>query len=97
MTKFVTIPWNKLLVGFLRIGNALGAGNVSRAKMASYLTLALGIVLACINVSLIVGFHTKIPYFFTLDKDLTSKATSLLVIVALYQVPDAINCVEQGM
>ena len=82
--------------GNIRIGNALGSGDVHRAKLAFYLTLALGTLLPLIGILCIFSYRDVLPYFFTTDKKLIAKASDLFLIFALFQLPDSINCVEQG-
>ena len=83
--------------GNIRIGNALGAGDVHRAKFAFYLSLGLGILLSLVSILCIVWYRETLPYFFTSDEDLIGKATDLLLIFALFQFPDSVNSVEQGV
>ncbi|KAL9179593.1 hypothetical protein ACHAXT_008883 [Thalassiosira profunda] len=85
------------MAGNVRIGNALGAGDAHRAKMACYLTLALGIFISAINIAFLLGFRHRLPYLFTSDAELIEKAQDLFVVVALYQFPDALDGVEQGI
>ena len=85
------------IAGNVRVGNALGAGDAHRAKMACHLSFFLGILLASWNTIFILTFREKIPTLFTSDVDLISKARDLLLVVALFQLPDAINSVNQGI
>ena len=55
------------MAGNVRIGNALGAGDVHRAKVASYLALALGVIVSLLSISFIVVFRQRLPYLFTRD------------------------------
>ena len=80
-----------------RTGTKFTPWDVHRAQMASHLTLALGVVLSLLNIAFIIGFREKLPYLFTADADLIMKAKDLFLVVALYQLPDAINCVDQGI
>ena len=80
-----------------RTGTKFTPWDVHRAQMASHLTLALGVVLSLLNIAFIIGFLEKLPYLFTADADLIMKAKDLFLVVALYQLPDAINCVDQGI
>jgi MATE family multidrug resistance protein len=85
------------VAGNIRIGNALGSGDVHRAKLAFYLSLALGILLSLVNILFILRYRTRLPFYFTTDEDLIDKAEDLLLVFALFQFPDAVNCVEQGV
>jgi len=83
--------------GNIRIGNALGSGDVHRAKMAAYLTLALGTLLAILNMCFLLSFRDILPTLFTTDEDLINKTRDLLIVISVYQLPDALNGVEQGL
>lgn len=85
------------MAGNIRIGNALGAGDPHRAKMAAYLALALAVFLSLLSVVFFVGFRGRLPYLFTADEDLIKKAKDLFLVVALFQIPDAVNGVIQGV
>ena len=85
------------IAGNIRIGNALGAGDTHRAKVACWLTLFLGLFLAALTTSFLIFFRHRLPYLFTTDEDLVKKAESLFLVVGLYQLPDAINAVQQGI
>lgn len=85
------------VAGNIRVGNALGAGDTHRAKMASYLALALGVFLSLLNMLFILSYRSALPSFFTTDEDLIGKARDLLLVVALFQLPDAVNGVNQGI
>mmetsp|Transcript_15516 Transcript_15516/g.31418 ORF Transcript_15516/g.31418 Transcript_15516/m.31418 type:complete len:612 (-) Transcript_15516:28-1863(-) len=85
------------VAGNVRIGNALGAGDAHRAEVATYLAVAIGTLLSLVNITLIVTFRDNLASIFTKDEDLLNKCRSLFVVVALFQLPDAINGVEQGV
>ncbi|KAL7455788.1 hypothetical protein ACHAWC_007319 [Mediolabrus comicus] len=85
------------VAGNVRIGNALGAGDAHRAEVAAYLSIANGVMLSLINIAAFVSFRESLASIFTTDPDLIDKCRSLFVVVALFQLPDAINGVEQGI
>ena len=65
--------------------------------MTSYLILALEVVLSLLDIAFIVGFSGRLPHLFTTDAYLIMKGKDFFLVVALYQLPDAINCVDQGI
>jgi len=85
------------VAGNVRIGNALGAGDAHRAEVATYLAIAIGTLLSLVNITLIVTFRENLASIFTKDEDLLNKCRSLFVVVAMFQLPDSINGVEQGV
>ena len=61
------------IAGNIRIGNALGAGDTHRAKVACWLTLFLGLFLAALTTSFLIFYRNRLPYLFTTDEDLVKK------------------------
>ncbi|KAL7468230.1 hypothetical protein ACHAXS_008460 [Conticribra weissflogii] len=85
------------VAGNVRLGNALGAGDAHRARVASNLTLSLGAITALINIGFLLSTRTTLPWCFTTDVDIAKEAEHLFVIAACYQLPDAINGAVQGI
>lgn len=83
--------------GNVRIGNALGAGDAHRAKIASNLTLIIGGIMSAVNTAFLLGFRNILPWIFTTDLDIGRKAQHLFLIAAAFQFPDAINGCFQGI
>ena len=65
--------------------------------MTSYLILALEVVLSLLDIAFIVGFSGRLPHLFTADAYLIMKGKDLFLVVALYQLPNEINGVQQGI
>uniref|UniRef100_A0A3B4AGF4 Multidrug and toxin extrusion protein n=1 Tax=Periophthalmus magnuspinnatus TaxID=409849 RepID=A0A3B4AGF4_9GOBI len=75
-----------------RVGNALGAGNTSRARITvkvSYGLAVQGTVLGCIK-------HV-IGYIFTNDEEIVSLISHLMSAYCFLQLFDAIVCVSSGI
>jgi len=85
------------IAGSVRIGNALGAGDVHRAEVASNLTLVTAAVFSVVNMTLLLSLRKVLPWFFTTDLDIIYQAEQLLLISAMYQIPDALNACAQGI
>jgi len=85
------------VAGSVRIGNALGANDPKRAKLAAHLSLAAGFLFAFLNMAVILWFRDTLAYLFTNDPDIVEKSKDLFVIAAVFQLPDAINGVFQGI
>jgi len=83
--------------GSVRVGNALGAGDVHRAEIASNITMVAGVIMALLNVSFLLTYRKVIPSLFTTDWDIAKKAQHLFLIAAVFQVPDAVNGSVQGI
>jgi Na+-driven multidrug efflux pump len=85
------------IAGSVRIGNALGAGDVHRAEVASNLTLVTAAVFSVVNMTLLLSLRKVLPWFFTTDLDIIHQAEQLLLLSAMYQIPDALNACAQGI
>jgi len=85
------------VAGSVRVGNALGAGDVHRAEIASNITMATGVLMAMLNVSVLLTFRKGLPSLFTTDLDIAEEAQQLFLIAAAFQVPDAVNGSIQGV
>jgi len=85
------------VAGSVRIGNALGANDPHRAELATHLSLAAGFFLAFVNMAIILWSRDTLPYLFTTDPDIVEKSKDLFVVAAVFQLPDAINGVFQGV
>ncbi|EJK44870.1 hypothetical protein THAOC_36556 [Thalassiosira oceanica] len=85
------------VAGSVRLGNALGANDPHRAELATHLSLAAGFFLAFVNMAIILWSRDTLPYLFTTDPDIVEKSKDLFVVAAVFQLPDAINGVFQGV
>ena len=83
--------------GNVRIGNALGAGDSKRAKVAALSSISMCAAMAIFVAAFLVIFRKTLPLVFTHDETIGDLASVLLVIVAIFQVPDAINGSVQGI
>lgn len=84
------------VAGNVRIGNALGAGQPDRAKVASFLSIGLSFISAFVMAFLLLQFRHQIPLIFTSDPHITDLTSSLIVVAAVFQLADAINAGIQG-
>ncbi|KAL3795283.1 LOW QUALITY PROTEIN: hypothetical protein ACHAW5_004865 [Stephanodiscus triporus] len=85
------------VAGSIHIRDTLGAGDTHRAKVASYLALALGALLSCFVLLFILSYCLMLPTFFTSDEDLIRKTQDVLLVYDYYQLPDAVNAIDQGI
>ncbi|EJK62447.1 hypothetical protein THAOC_16943, partial [Thalassiosira oceanica] len=85
------------VAGSVRIGNALGAGDVKRAEVASLLTIAVGLVTSLVIMTIFFLFRNSLPLLFTTDAEIVEKAQRIFVIAAIFQVADSLNSSIQGI
>ena len=81
----------------IRIGNHLGSNKPQKAKLVTYLSLILGVIMALINASSLIIFKNYIPSLYTHDYDMIQVTLKLIVVCAIFQLGDSINAVVQGI
>jgi len=85
------------IAGNVRIGNALGAGSPKRAKLAAAVSLGFAVLLSGLCAFFLILFHSSLPSLFTNNPELRSSTSNLLIVGAIFQLPDSINGAVQGM
>lgn len=83
--------------GNVRIGNALGAGDLTRARSASFVTLGLGVFMSLINITFLITLRKRLPWLITSDTDIAEEAQRLLIVAAVFQFPDAMGACVGGI
>ncbi|KAM4047043.1 multidrug and toxin extrusion protein 2-like isoform 2-T2 [Anomaloglossus baeobatrachus] len=74
----------------VRIGNALGAGDVEQAKTSCKVSLLCIVFFAVLTSSLMVGLKDVIAYVFTSDREIVVLVSHLMLIFAPFHLCDAI-------
>ncbi|XP_071992357.1 multidrug and toxin extrusion protein 2-like isoform X2 [Engystomops pustulosus] len=74
----------------VRIGNALGAGNVEHAKTSCKVALLCIVFCSVLTGSLLAGLKDVIAYIFTTDREIVSLVSRLMLIFAPFHICDAI-------
>lgn len=83
--------------GNVRIGNALGAGDERRARVASLGSIGMCAAMATVLCTFLLVFRQSLPKLFTHDETIGDLASILIVIAAIFQLPDAVNGSVQGI
>ncbi|KDO23820.1 hypothetical protein SPRG_11252 [Saprolegnia parasitica CBS 223.65] len=81
----------------VRVGNAIGGGDVPRARAATTAVLSTAAGLALCFASLLLATRWAIPDLFTNDRDVSTLVASVVVVLVLFQVPQGINQTMQGV
>ena len=74
------------------LGNLIGAGDYEGAKSASYKILASSIVFTFIFSLFEVGVGFIVPQVFNTSDDIKALAIKLIIICAIFRVPNSFNC-----
>jgi len=91
------IYWGTSIAGNVRIGQALGAGLVVRAKAVSNLVIGVSAIMSIIVGASILAYRSVLPQLFTNDSTIHDLSVSLLCISAVIQLSDALNGAIQGI
>jgi multidrug resistance protein, MATE family len=90
------VPLGISAAAAVSVGHAVGAGDAARARRAGWMALALGtgfMVLAAISL---VAFPKPLIELYTSDPRVLAVGPALLVIVATFEIFDAIQIVSTG-
>jgi multidrug resistance protein, MATE family len=75
----------------IHVGHALGRGNVSAARTAGWVGIAMCGIVMTVSALLIVLFRHQIAAMYTSDSDVLTLATTLLLMAAIFQVSDGLQ------
>ncbi|KAM8977315.1 multidrug and toxin extrusion protein 2-like [Pelodytes ibericus] len=101
MLQLLTIAY-LLPLGFsaaasVRVGNALGAGNINQAKLASRASLLCTGGFAVLMCSFLAGLNKQISYIFTSDRETISLVSLLILMYVPFHIFDALNSTCGGI
>nr|XP_043898173.1 multidrug and toxin extrusion protein 1-like isoform X1 [Solea senegalensis]XP_043898175.1 multidrug and toxin extrusion protein 1-like isoform X1 [Solea senegalensis] len=90
-------PMGFSVAASVRVGNALGAGNTERAKLASRVSVAGACVVSCV-IGMCLGLSKDvIGYIFTTEKDIIQRVADVMKIYGGIHVAEAIAGVTGGI
>lgn len=81
----------------IMVGQALGRKEIQEAKALSYYSLGTVSLFAILTATFLILFKDWIPHLFTQNKTSVFMASNLLILAAIYQIPDAIQVVCNGI
>ncbi|OQR91593.1 Multidrug/Oligosaccharidyl-lipid/Polysaccharide (MOP) Flippase Superfamily [Thraustotheca clavata] len=81
----------------VRVGNAIGAGDAQRTKIAIKASFITSAITAALFAIILLISRNEYPYIFTSDTAIAKAATSVAIIVIAFQLPQAINQTTQGI
>uniref|UniRef100_A0A8C5QUJ8 Uncharacterized protein n=1 Tax=Leptobrachium leishanense TaxID=445787 RepID=A0A8C5QUJ8_9ANUR len=74
----------------VRVGHALGAGNMDRAKLTWKVSVSCAVVTSIICGLFVFGVKDHIAYLFTQDREIVRLVSRLMLFFAPYHVPTSI-------
>lgn len=94
---FFMVPLSMSIATTIMVGQTLGKKAIQQAKYLTYHA-----ILTCTGIAVLMGlviliFKEMIPHIFTSDPTSITIASGLLIFAAIYQIPDAIQAVCNGI
>ncbi|MFA5257855.1 MAG: MATE family efflux transporter [Opitutales bacterium] len=80
----------------IRVGQAAGAGNGELVRRVCNSSLVFAMAIACASSFLLLSFRHLIPQIFTKDIAVVGMVSSFLVVAALFQLFDDVQCTAMG-
>ncbi|KAM4595385.1 multidrug and toxin extrusion protein 1-like [Fundulus diaphanus] len=81
----------------VRVGNALGAGNIEQAKLSCKVPIVCGFLISCIVGTILATCRHVIGYIFTSDQDILLRVAEVMIIFCFTHVCDAVAGVTGGV
>ncbi|KAG8746277.1 hypothetical protein FRC10_005526 [Ceratobasidium sp. 414] len=91
------IPYALGVASSVRVGNLLGAKNVSEVAIASRVAAGMALLGGLASASMFMVARHKIAYLYTSDEQIASLVADILPLVAAYQLVDGLAAVTAGM
>lgn len=81
----------------IRVGNAVGRGNVTEIRHAGFSAIIIGATLQAAAGIIFILFRHELPYFYIHDLQVIQIASVLLIIAAIFQISDGVQAVALGV
>ncbi|XP_028632401.1 multidrug and toxin extrusion protein 1 [Grammomys surdaster] len=91
------IPAGFSVAANVRVGNALGAGNIDQAKKSSAISLIVTELFAVTFCVLLLGCKDLVGYIFTTDRDIVTLVAQVIPIYAVSHLFEALACTSGGV
>jgi multidrug resistance protein, MATE family len=93
---FFMIPLGLAMAITVRVGNAVGRGDVSGVRYAGFCGIGLTLVTQLVSAGLMLGVPHLIASLYTRDQTVIALASQLLVLAGLFQFSDGIQVASNG-
>ncbi|CAG5945465.1 unnamed protein product [Menidia menidia] len=81
----------------VRVGNALGAGNIEQAKLSCKVPIVCAFIIACFVGAILAACRNVIGYIFTTEEDILRRVSDVMIIFAFTHLADAVAGVTGGV
>ncbi|MDH2924522.1 MATE family multidrug resistance protein [Nicoletella semolina] len=94
---FFMIPLSMSIAATILIGQTLGAKEIEKAKILSYHAMFTCAMIAIVMGVIIFLLKDSLPHLFTQEPTSLVIASNLLIFAAIFQIPDALQVVCNGI
>lgn len=94
---FFMVPLSFSIATTIMVGKTLGERQIQQAKYLTYHAIFTGVLIAFAMGFVILALKDVIPLLFTSDPTSIAIASGLLIFAAVYQIPDAVQAVCNGI
>lgn len=81
----------------IRIGYSLGQDSTAAAKVSSYTSLVVGLILACMTALVTVTLREPIALMYNKNPEVVILASHLMLFAAIYQLSDSVQVIGAGI
>ncbi len=81
----------------IRVSHRFGVRNVEDLKLAAKASWHLGALWCSFTAIVFISMRLLLPSLFTTNEEVVALASTLLIYIAIYQVPDGIQCIGIGI
>lgn len=83
--------------GSIRVSHAYGTLNYKRITIIGKSTIAMACIYGSICCALFMLFRNQLPFLFNDEAHVTNIAATLLLLAAIFQIPDAVQATSAGL
>ncbi|MDH5632673.1 MAG: MATE family efflux transporter [Gammaproteobacteria bacterium] len=80
----------------IRVGNAMGAGDMIKARRSGYTAITMSLAVMIVFAALLISFPEQIVSIYSSDEHVAAVAIQLIIIAGLFQVFDGIQVAANG-
>ncbi|XP_003262606.1 multidrug and toxin extrusion protein 1 isoform X2 [Nomascus leucogenys] len=91
------VPAGFSVAASVRVGNALGAGDMEQARKSSTVSLLITVVFAVAFSVLLLSCKDHVGYIFTTDRDIINLVAQVVPIYAVSHLFEALACTSGGI
>ncbi|XP_056412879.1 multidrug and toxin extrusion protein 1-like isoform X2 [Hyla sarda] len=91
------IPYGIGMATSVRVGNALGAGDIEQAKKSMMLAFLITAVFIIIDIILLAALKNVFSYVFTGDGEIAALVSDVIPVYLVFHLFECIACVSSGV